>query len=145
MTVRGFDSFDDLLQALDRAGKKSDEVAGDRGRLFPPGGFFARLAPEAGVVVYGEILDPLAGADPEERDFLRGTYGAPHNRNVRFSRCFSKICPEGEMGDTHVASMNVVLTAREFTKAKKLAWPSDIDGFTAVFGAKLTSHRLAHA
>ena len=55
----------------------------------------------------------------------RELYALPHMRYFRSSRCYSVMCPEGELGDTHVSAMMKKLSPTQFELAKEMGWPSD--------------------
>jgi hypothetical protein len=82
-----------------------------------PGAFFVRLEDTLGVTIYGEVLEPQYEEDRE-------MFGAPSMKNVRLSRCYSKLEPDGEIGNTHIATMATFLTKEQFDIARELAWPN---------------------
>lgn len=88
------------------------------------GDHFVRLVDENGVLaIYGEFVtaDTADTDGDEDMDF----YSQPHMKNFRFSRCFSILCPEGELGDTHVATIGKKLSPTQFNLAREMGWPSD--------------------
>jgi len=59
-----------------------------------------------GLEIFGEVI---------------GDYnGIPHRRNFRECRCYSAICPEGEVGDIHVATMDARMRRNDFELIKRL-------------------------
>jgi hypothetical protein len=118
-------SFDDVGEVLDYL--RGQQTTADS-QVQPwqaemkVGDYFVRLIPmEDGIVaVYGEVLKPDYDED-EEPNF----YDQPHMKHVRFTRCFSMMCPGGELGDTHVASIGRKLSKTQFNLAAQWGWPSD--------------------
>lgn len=82
-----------------------------------PGAYFVRLEPDAGLTIYGEIIQPKY---PEDR----AQYSKPHMRFVRLTKCYSQVEPEGEYGNVHIATMAVFLTKEQFEDFRKAGWPS---------------------
>lgn len=134
MHVREFDTLDEMLEYIRRSREEADAHAGDRGKLFVPGHCFARIVPEMGTIIYGLVLDPIeaereAGADEDELEFQRELRAAPHMENMRFCRCWSTLCPDGEYGDVHVSCMHAELSREEFDRARDAGWPSSPSDF----------------
>lgn len=78
-----------------------------------PGDHFVRIevvGPGHAVAIYGEILE---------------TYSEPRLEHYRFTRCFSVVMPEGELGDTHVSVMQKKLSPSQFNLAREWGFPSD--------------------
>lgn len=80
------------------------------------GAFFLRLLPEHNVTVYGEILEPKYKEDRE-------VFASPHMEHVRLTKCYSYLEPEGEYGNTHIATMALFLTKELFDLARDSGWP----------------------
>ena len=101
-------------------------------QILKAGDFFLREA--HGFNIYGIVLDPTAlllrerpleALDEEERaeyEDTKASYEEPHMRFYRFTSCFSKVCPRGELGDTHLSTVRKI-TEAEFLTAKKAGWP----------------------
>jgi hypothetical protein len=70
------------------------------------------------VVIYGVIEE-----SPYEED--KEHYEQPHMKHFRMTRCFSVMCTEGEIGDTHVAVMAKKISPVQFAIACEMGWPSD--------------------
>lgn len=110
MNVEGFDSLDDIMRRL-----REDMAAADA-RVQPwqaaitTGDYFQRAA--YGVRIYGEVLD---NPDPRE----------PTLQHYRFCRCYSMMCPTGELGDVHVSTIERVLKPNEFEAAKQRTWRNE--------------------
>lgn len=123
--ITEYDSLEEMFQAIAAAEKEaSAKVTDEQRAAFQVGDLFFRFA--QGVAIYGEIVDPtLHAEDEEEVEDLRETYNQVHMRNYRFTRCFSVMCPEGELGDTHLSTMHKI-SQRQFEMARGMGWPSGV-------------------
>jgi hypothetical protein len=123
--------FPYLFRDLENARDEADARATDWQRALVPGDKIAfRAAPD--LVVVSEILDPATDADPEEVEEVRDLYASPHMVGYRFSRGYSAIVPNGELGDIHVSTAQVKLTERQFGEFKTLGFPSDEETVTRI-------------
>lgn len=85
-----------------------------------------------GMAIYGEVLDPakpyhegeLTVDDLEDLAMEAEVYDADGMKEYRFTRCFSQVCPDGEMGDTHVGTVLSRITPEQFEMAKAHGWPT---------------------
>jgi hypothetical protein len=123
--------FDDFLaqEALAR-GEADSRVK--EAQILGVGDYFLREA--HGIRIYGEILDAAAlllngreEADLDEDELAeykdtQESYKEPGLRFYRFTRCFSHMCPRGEMSDIHLSTVTRKLTQEEFLAAKKAGW-----------------------
>jgi len=62
------------------------------------GDCFKRWTPD-GLEIYGEVL---------------GDYETKYLRNFRICRCYSMACPEGEIGQVHVSTVNTLIDRETF-------------------------------
>lgn len=131
MPIIEFESLEEMAEAEEANRKAADSAVNPQQAAATIGSKFIKLSGE--VVIYGEILDPCAppedGEEEDEddradREAERETRAMPHMANYRFTRSYSKVCPEGELGDVHVSTI-VVLSEAAFQEAKSLRWPSD--------------------
>ena len=101
------------------------------------------------LTIYGLIVDPLGDIEPDEEEeeensvetsaeelladaaeleaekrWQEETWSSPGMKNVRFAKCYSKACPEGEYGNVHVASIAMQLSEEEFMTALHAGWPT---------------------
>ena len=106
MRIYGFDSFEEMMEALERAIREADEKVQDWQREIKPGDCFMRSTPY-GFAIYCEVL---------------GEYEEEHLRNFRFCRCYSVACPDGELGDVHVSTIKRRITREEFEEARRKGW-----------------------
>jgi hypothetical protein len=131
MTVTSYDSVEDMFEALQSAKKAADAYVQEWQRTAKAGDCFLRYIHSPSIAIYGEILDPAKPADgdttitDEELAEDAELYTHPHMQSIRFSRCFSTACPQGELGDVHLSTLTSFLTAAQFARARELGWPSD--------------------
>ena len=119
MEIQFFDSTEEMLDAIREARQVAD------GRVLPwqdrikPGDLFARVEMFGAelLTIYGEIIE-----SPYEQD--REIFAQPHMKHYRLSKCFSVACPEGEMGEVHVASIQILIDRETFELARLAGWPS---------------------
>ncbi len=83
-----------------------------------PGDCFFKVVND--LPIFGEVLE---------------VYDETHVRHFRLARCFSTACPDGELGDIHVADVREEITRREFDRAQRVGWGGFIcDGFADSVG-----------
>lgn len=138
MTVKvtTFESIEDLFDEIEQSRTRADAAVQTFQAAIKPGDCFMRYIPDASVVVFGEVLDPFSwyheevarAKTAEDRKELdrelaseKQMRAASHMKHVRFTRAFSIMCPDGEMGDGHVATM-LPISREVFETAKKLEW-----------------------
>lgn len=114
------------------ARKAADERVDPEQVALRPGDFCARVA--HGIVIYSEILDAAAHLlgdraledldedEKEEYESVRDSYTEEHMKNYRFTRSYSSLCPNGELGDIHVSTVSRVISQKEFQSAKNRRW-----------------------
>lgn len=117
---------------LRRQREAADAAAQDWQKALAPGDCFYRET--AGVAIYGELQDPMGywrkdlDRDPDFADpeylWEKDNWARPEMANQRFARCYSTLCPDGELGHAHVASVDAKLTREEFEAARAAGWPS---------------------
>jgi len=124
--------MEDLFEKEIEARKAADEQVETEQSSLEPGDFCVRYA--HGLAIYSEILDAatlslrgrrLEDLDEDEREeyeFVRTSYQDEHMRNYRFTRSYSCVCPQGELGDIHVSTVSRCLTHEEFIAAKNNGW-----------------------
>lgn len=127
MSVKEFSSLDELVEYIESCNQRASNRVEPWQSTVKPGDCFVRFT--EGFAIYGKVLDPVqsevdAGADEEEVEYQRELRDAPHMKHYRFARCFSELCPEGELGDVHVSTIATIITESMFENAKTLGWPS---------------------
>jgi hypothetical protein len=141
MEFKTFDDIDDMLAVMTEAQTRADEAANDYQKTAKIGDCYVRFEPALGIMIYGELLDPIegereAGADEDEIEYARQMYSQPHMENYRFGRHYSEMCPNGELGDVHVCSIMQVVSREQFNLAKALGWPSDREEVQALLNVQ---------
>jgi hypothetical protein len=119
--------LEDMLEEVDRRRQEADATVSDWQRSLQIGDYYFLMydLEDCPLSVYGQILDPLKEADPDELEYLKDLYSSEHMKNYKFSRVHSPIVPDGELGDVHLSSMVFPLTESQFMEAKELGWPQD--------------------
>jgi len=85
----------------------------------PVGSFFESYRPDLEVTIYGEALPFSAeGLEPEEVAEEEASWIESRNRGYIFCKAFSRYCPRGEMGDTHITRITKVISREDFEAAK---------------------------
>lgn len=131
MDVQFFDSMEDMQDAIALGREQADARSTEQQKACKIGDHYYRYEPDWDLHVYAEILDPVesdrqAGGDEEELERLKRLYASPHMQGFRFARCFSVICPDGELGDIHVSTITEFISNDEFKYAKKCEWRFDL-------------------
>ena len=106
MRIEYFDSFEEMIEALEKAVEEADARVQDWQRSIRVGDYFVRSTPY-GFPIYCEVL---------------GEYEEEHLKNFRFCRCYSIVCPDGELGDVHISTAERKITKEEFEEAKRRGW-----------------------
>jgi hypothetical protein len=102
MTVKSFDSFDDVLDFVTKQTAAANERVKPSQLELRKGDFYAM---DSGMdfAIFGQLQD-----DPDEQGYA-------------LARAYSRILPEGELGDVHISTA-VPLTPDEFEAAKASGW-----------------------
>lgn len=106
--VYPFDDLDDMFEHMRKDMDEADSRVETWQARIKAGDYFARWS-ALGFHVYGEILE-----EEEPRD-----KGLEH---YRLCRGYSMACPEGEMGDIHVSTIDELITREQFESAKGRGW-----------------------
>lgn len=125
MTVEFFDSDEEMQAALAANREAASAQVRPWQRAVKPGDFYVHYNEEHELFVFGEILDPVATCDPDEVEYITKTYAQPHMADFRFARAYSPLCDEGELGDIHVLTIDVVIWKELFEQYRDLDWPQD--------------------
>lgn len=135
--VKGYGSVEEMMEDMALSRKSADSRVDPRQAAVRAGDCFMRWAPEADLVVYGEVIDPLAyyeGKDLDaddgelrsEMEYEKNLRGEPHMKFFRFCRCYSIVVEDGELGDTHCSVM-MPISRQIFETAKTHGWPSEVE------------------
>jgi hypothetical protein len=127
------DDLDAYFSNLAEAERKANEVSTFKGSDFSDGDCFVREDTE--VPIYGVVVDEVSitsGKIPEdeeeyeawkeEKEELQAEHDDSRARGYIFGRCYSKWCPNGELGSTHVSRITKKITRAEFEQAKVRGW-----------------------
>lgn len=114
--IYAYDSIEELFEAL----KKDTEVANEQAKTHPVkvedlkhGEIFVSPRPDFGIVVFGQVWEH-SEEYPEDNESIRDSRA----RGYVFARCFSALCPEGELGSTHITMITGKVSAKVFERAK---------------------------
>jgi hypothetical protein len=116
MPIYEFDSVEDLFAAMEADQKAADEAAKThhlKVEDFKHGDYFASPRPDFGVVIFGEVWE-YCEKYPEDNESIQEA----RQRGYLYGRCFSPICPEGEIGSTHITNVSAKVSAEVFERAK---------------------------
>jgi hypothetical protein len=119
MKVIPIDDIDDFFKEIAENRNAADAQVEPWQADMKVGDHFVRIVDMGEpIVIYGVIEESPYEEDTEH-------YEQPHMKHFRMTRCFSVMCPEGEIGDTHVAVMSKKLSPTQFELAREMGWPSD--------------------
>jgi len=121
-SFKSYESYEAMLTDMEIARRRADaRVEPYQAAL--KGGDFA-LSVQNDLLVAYEVLDPkeFASKDPDEdMKSWAEVYDEPHMKNFRYTRAYSEIVPEGELGDVHV-SVCVPISKDVFELLKESVW-----------------------
>ena len=118
-TVTSFDNVEDMFAHIDSQREAADSRVEGWQEKLTYGDYFIYYERSIGVVIYG-FIETLE--DDEDKEL----YAEPHMKHYRPTRCYSRMCPEGEYGDVHVSSVDMIVSKDTFEKARQQNWPSDL-------------------
>jgi len=102
MQIEPCESIEELVRSEEFARQAADSRTQDWQRQIKKGDCFKRLTPY-GLEIFGEVL--------------KG-YEAEDLKNFRVCRCYSFVCPEGEIGDVHVSTIDSLIDRDTFEMVK---------------------------
>lgn len=136
-----FDSFDDMQRFL----QAQEEIANNN--IHPKqlettwGSYWVRALEDSGLLIWGRVwtmeeimqseeesADPDYDPDPEH---VKQHYEEMDRRGYRFGEAASVLCPEGELGSTHISVMWPI-TQEEYEKAREAGWNPGDEWFVAM-------------
>jgi hypothetical protein len=131
MNIRTYSSIDDMFEDINKAREAADAHVHPKQAALKAGDFVVRYDEPSGLVIFTELLDPAesersAGADESEIAYAVELYAQGHMKHFRFGRHYSIACPEGELGDLHVASVQATMSRDAFDVLRQNGWPGDI-------------------
>jgi len=105
LSIETVESIEELVIAQRQAIESADARVKAWQRQIKVGECFWILEPD-GLEIFGEVISDYNTI--------------PHRRNFRECRCYSAACPEGEVGDVHVATMTARMHRADFELIKRL-------------------------
>jgi len=118
--IKGYDGWDEIM--AEEIG--AQEVARTRARAhhikvedLKHGDHFICVREDLGFVIFGEVIEHF-DEYPEEAEKI-AEFRA---RGYVFGRCYSELCPQGELGDTHLTTISVKVSRAVFERAKANGW-----------------------
>jgi len=123
MEIQSFDSYEEMFETIHQARKAADARVKPWQAAIKLGDHFVRVDALGGdlLTIYGEVIE---SPYPEDRE----VFAQPHMKHYRLTRCFSLACPEGEIGDVHVSTINKLMDKETFELARITGWPSLVGG-----------------
>lgn len=111
-----FEDWDDVGRVMADAETKANASLTNRQRDIVYGSYWLRAEPRTGMLEYGWVIPKDVAERKQTRESIRALRDA-YDRGYRFSRAHSILCPEGMLGDTHLAVMWPI-TEEEFNLAR---------------------------
>lgn len=115
MTLYSFDSLEDMFAFMQR----DQEIAARAQKTHPikvddlkHGDYFFSVRPDLDVVILGHVIETTEYEEDNE------SIQENRKRGYVFSKCYSPLCVEGELGDIHVTNVSGKLSEAEFLTAK---------------------------
>jgi len=106
MEVEFFDTAEEAMERLTDAMKAADARVQHWQALVKPGDCFMTDSGE-GFPIFGQVLEG---------------YREKRLQHYRFCRCYSVACPEGELGDVHVSTIQCLVSRALFERLKEQGW-----------------------
>ena len=108
MEFEAFDSFEDMQKRLQEQMKAADARVQPWQTEIKPTDYFLRQG-GYGFPIYGNVLEQYG---PDQPDL----------KHYRFCKCYSIACPEGELGDVHVCTIEQIISEAAFEDARQQGW-----------------------
>jgi len=115
--VRFFETPEQMWESIQRSNAQMQEIpTTDWQEEMKEGDCFVRLMEVSGEPfdIYGEVI-PIKYE--EDRELMR------MRPDLRMCRCFSQLCPEGELGTVFIVTMSHKITRELFESAREQGWP----------------------
>jgi len=104
MTSQPFDSIEAAFESMRQAEEAANATVTPTQRAISYGAKVVKPQPHLGVVVFGSIWTKEERDEGEERSTIAALDDA-YGRGYRTGRWYSDYVPEGEVGDSHIASL----------------------------------------
>lgn len=122
--VESFDTWGEALARMEEREQAANARVTPEQRSIGWDDYWLRLWRDGDDVlaIFGHVWpEERAKREPDEAEEAEATY----RRGYRFGEAFSVACPEGELGDTHIADMMLKLSAEEFAVARACGWDTE--------------------
>ena len=111
------------MEAEEAARKAADAQVKPTQALIKPGQYFINFRYGPDLPIFGEVLDiKKLGHDEEEQEYINRSYAQSHMRFYRPTKCYSKACPEGDVGDIHLSEVDAIIDTRLFEYYRQNGW-----------------------
>ena len=97
MTITSFDNIEELFDAMHKDREAADSNTQSWQAALTIGQCFVKEA--QGIIIWGEIIAEEKDPDEDPEDAFET------DPCEKFTRCFSVVCPKGELGFTHASTI----------------------------------------
>ena len=116
--VMSFDTVGEMFEAVARLNEQAAEMPVEQWQQdLKAGDCFLRVyyvGEGHPLNIYGEVIEVT---DPEDTELMAS------RPDLRMCKCYSQMCPGGELGTVFICSMTIPLTRVEFDTARLQGWP----------------------
>lgn len=116
--VVSFDTVEEMFEAVAQLNAEAAEMPVEQWQKdLKPGDCFLRvynIGEPVPLNIYGEVIDVT---DPEDAELMES------RPDLRMCKCYSQLCPEGELGTVFIVAMTQPLTREQFEAARLSRWP----------------------
>ena len=130
MHVESFDNLDDMFARIQEGVEQAKSRATDEQNAITYGDYWVRLWKDLFIFGYIMTEDELYSgsaydnASEEEIAYEKEQAKRTYADGFRFGQAYSIVVPDGELGDTHVSTMQRI-TKNQFEAAKLCDWEFD--------------------
>jgi len=108
MEFKPYETLEDMFSAMEMHRHRADQSVQPFQAAASPGDHYLQRS-GYGFDIYGRILEE---EEPRPQRL----------QHYRFVEAYSVACPEGEIGDMHVSSIEQILSETEFSEARERGW-----------------------
>ena len=106
--IRSFDSAEEMFEHIERQNDFAKENTEKWQYDLKPGDCFVYYHRD--IKIYGEVIESVY---TEDRELMKS------RPELKLTRCFSVLCPEGEIGTIYACSVAETITREELNKARE--------------------------
>jgi hypothetical protein len=120
MTVKFFDSVDDMFDHVEREQERGLELAKKHPvkiENLRHGDCFVSIRKDLGVAIFGVVIE-TSEQYPEDNESIAESRA----NGFVFAKCASPLCVEGELRDIHITRINGKIEKDLFDRAKANGW-----------------------